>query len=60
MTMHIDFESINSWLALLIIGSAMVPVWLLGLKLTGNKAWPFVRGAIERIASAGLKRRAAP
>jgi O-antigen/teichoic acid export membrane protein len=60
MTLHIDFESINSWLALLIIGSTMVPVWLLGLKLTGNKAWPFVRGAVERIAGAGLKRRAAP
>jgi hypothetical protein len=59
MTMHIDFESINSWLALLIIGSAMVPVWLLGLKVTGNKAWPFVWGAIERVAGARLKGRAA-
>jgi O-antigen/teichoic acid export membrane protein len=55
MTLYIDFENINSWLALLIIGSAMVPVWLLGLKLMSNKAWPFVWGAIGRVASARLK-----
>jgi O-antigen/teichoic acid export membrane protein len=51
MTLQIDFESMNSWLALLIIASAMVPVWLLGLRLTNNMAWPFVRGAIGRIAA---------
>jgi len=59
MTLHVDFENINSWLALLIMGSAMVPVWLLGLKVTSNKAWPFVWGAIEKVASARLKRGAA-
>jgi len=59
LTLHIDFENMNSWLALLIIGSAMAPLWLLGLKVTGNRAWPFVRDAVVKVASARLKGRAA-
>ena len=51
MTLRIDFESMNSWLALLIIAAVMVPVWLLGLRLTNNRAWPFVVAAVERVAA---------
>lgn len=51
ITLRVDFESMNSWLALLIIAATMVPVWLLGLKLTNNMAWPFVRGTFKKIAA---------
>ncbi|HVL00002.1 MAG TPA: lipopolysaccharide biosynthesis protein [Dongiaceae bacterium] len=51
MTLLIDFEQMNPWLALLIIGSAMVPVWLVGLQLGNNRAWPFVRGVMGKLSS---------
>jgi len=51
MTHYLNFEAMNPWLALLIIGSAMVPVWLIGLKLTRNRAWPLVARTIETLVS---------
>ncbi len=48
----VDFDSMNSWLAVLLIGCAMTPVWLASIYLTRNKAWPFVRD----IASQGVRR----
>mgnify|MGYP003682977859 CR=1 FL=1 len=38
----IPLKSMNEWLALLVTGAFMVPVWLISLKLTGNKLWPHV------------------
>lgn len=42
MTFFIDFHAMNAWLALCVIGAAMVPTWLVSLKLTNNRAWPFI------------------
>jgi O-antigen/teichoic acid export membrane protein len=53
LSFYIDFHHINAWLALLIIGAAMVPTWMIGLKLTKNVAWPFVMGIISKFASFG-------
>ena len=58
MTLGIDFAAMNAWLALLIIGSAMVPVWLVGLKLTGNQAWPLVWGMFDQHVLSRLTRKA--
>lgn len=49
MGMFIAFESMNSWLALLIIASAMTPVWLISLKLTANPAWPHLQDTLGRL-----------
>lgn len=56
MTLQIDFVAMNSWLALLIMGSVMVPVWLIGLRLGNNKAWPYVQGVLARIVSMLMRR----
>jgi hypothetical protein len=42
MAMFINFDSMNPWLALSIIGPSMTVVWLVSLKVTGNRAWPYV------------------
>lgn len=38
MTQFIQFESMNPWLALLIMGLSMLAVWLIALKLSRNSA----------------------
>jgi len=42
------FDEMNSLLVLVIIGAAMVPVWLLSVKLTGNPLWPVIMSIVER------------
>lgn len=39
---YIDLHAMNPWLALVTIGAAMIPTWLIGLRLTQSSAWPYV------------------
>lgn len=48
LSFYIDFHHINAWLALLIIGAAMVPTWIIGLRLTKNAAWGFINDVIKK------------
>lgn len=48
-SIYLQFENMNSWLALLIIACLMVPVWLVSLRLTNNRAWPFVQSAMMKV-----------
>lgn len=57
MGMFIAFEAMNSWLALLIIASAMTPVWLISLKLTANPAWPHLQDTLGRLMNLAKSQR---
>lgn len=43
------FDGMNSLIALVIIGSSMIPVWLLAIKFTRNPLWPLLLTIIERV-----------
>lgn len=44
----VDFEAINPWIALLIIGGCMVPVWLGTLYSIRHEAWKIVMQMLRR------------
>ena len=49
MCIYIDLDAMNHWLAIGLIGVAMVPVWLITLKLSGNKAWGIMQDILTKI-----------
>lgn len=42
------FDGMNALIALVIIGSSMIPVWLLAIKFSKNPLWPFILAILER------------
>lgn len=45
----IPLNEMNEWLTLAITGAFMVPVWLVSLKVTENRLWPFVSGVLRKL-----------
>lgn len=49
LSLFIPFESLNSWISLIIVGITMIPVWLLSLRITKHEAWTVVIQMTNRL-----------